>query len=205
MRVVIAFLRSVLPAGSLLLLGAAGGRGLRPRRGAGAERRPADRHARLRRPACCVTAALRRWQGQETVMSLLMRNDAVTHPLRRRLRAEHRRALRRSGSGTAGRLVLLRQRRRGDQGRGRHERASRRSHLVGPPRLEPDRGRARGRRVLPRAVPQRHRRQAPAGARRMRDVAGWRLRAPSPRGCAASASRRRSRRSAAAARRRRCA
>ena len=43
-----------------------------------------------------------------------------------------------------------------------------RSHLVGPPRLEPDRRRARRRRLLPRAVPQRHRWQAAAGPGRMR-------------------------------------
>ena len=44
-----------------------------------------------------------------------------------------------------------------------------RSHLVGPPRLEPDRQRARGRGLVSRAVPERDRRQAPAGARRMRE------------------------------------
>ena len=71
-------------------------------------------------------------------------------------------------AGRAGRLVLLRQRRRSPQGRGRDERASGRSHLVGSARLEPDRRHPRGRRLVPRAVPERHRRQAAAGAHRMR-------------------------------------
>ena len=65
-------------------------------------------------------------------MSLLMRNATRHDPLRRRLRAEHRRPLRRPGKGAAGRLVLLRQRRRGAQGRGRDERPPGRPHLVGP-------------------------------------------------------------------------
>ncbi len=70
-------------------------------------------------------------------------------------------------------------------GSGRDQRASGRSHLVGPPRLEPDRGRARGRRLVPRAVPQRHRRQAPAGAGRMRRrVGGYACTHGRRRGCA---------------------
>ena len=148
-------------------------------------RRAAGRHARLRRADRALAASAPTVHGQETVMSLLMRNATVTHPLRRRLRGERRRPLRRPRRRAAGRLVLLRQRRRGAQGRGRDERASRRSHLVGPARLEPDRGRARRRRLLPRAVPERDRRQAAAGARRMRRADGApcrtvtaRLRAP---------------------------
>ena len=46
---------------------------------------------------------------------------------------------------------------------------------MGPPRLEPDRRRAGRRRVVPRAVPERDRRQAAAGARRMRGRGGLRV------------------------------
>ena len=78
--------------GALALAGCGLGAGTR------AERRAADGHARLRRDD------LRSWSapqvsGQETVMSLLMRNATVEHPLRRRLRAEHRRALGRPANG----------------------------------------------------------------------------------------------------------
>ena len=59
-----------------------------------------------------------------------------------------------------------------------------RSRLVGPPRLEPDRGRPRRRRLLPGAVPQRHRRQAAARAHRMRDRRPATPAPRSPRGCA---------------------
>ena len=94
--------------------------------------------------------------------------DRVT-PVWRRLRAEHRRALRWSEGGQPRDWFYLRQRHRGAQGRGGDERESGRSHLVGPARLDPDRRCAGGRRVLPRAVRERDRRQAPAGAHRMRD------------------------------------
>ena len=139
-------------------------------------------------------------------MSLLMRNATVTT----RYSGGFVQSIDGLSGGqrrrTAGRLVLLRQRRRGAPGRGGHERAPGRSHLVGPPRLEPDRRRARGGRVVSRAVPERARRQAAAGARRMR--ARDRLRVPHRHRAAARrwASPPRSRRSAAAAaRRRRCA
>ena len=111
--------------------------------------------------------------------------------------------------GQPGRLVLLRQRRRGHEGRGGDRRARGRPHLVGPPRLERDRGRAGGRRLLPGAVPARHRRQAPAGARRMRARRRAAPAAPSRRACAALgvpaaiARARRGRRAADAARARR--
>jgi hypothetical protein len=90
-------------------------------------------------------------------MSLLMRNYTVTPASAAASCRASTGSRRRPGSGQARRLVLLRQRGRGEQGRGRHERPPGRSHLVGSPRLEPDRPRPRGRRVVPRAVPQRHR------------------------------------------------
>ena len=119
-------------------------------------------------------------------MSLLDAQLRGQHALRGRLRAEHRRARRRARRRAAGRLVLLRQRRPGSRRGGRHERAPGRPHLVGSPRLEPDRGGARGRRLVSRAVPQRHRRQAAAGARRMRPVAERRVPDGRPTGCARS-------------------
>ena len=81
--------------------------------------------------------------GQETVMSLLERNYQVTTRYGGRFVQSIDGPRGRQRRRPAGRLVLLRQRRRGAEGRGRHERHRRRSHLVGPPRLEPDRGRAR--------------------------------------------------------------
>ncbi len=70
--------------------------GLRPRRRAGAERRAARRSR-----ANSARSAVRSWsaprvRGQETVMSLLMRNASRDDALRRRLRGEHRRHLRRA-------------------------------------------------------------------------------------------------------------
>ena len=106
----------------------------------------------------------------------------------------------------AGRLVLLRQRHRGVQGRGVDERASGRSHLVGLARLERDRRHPRGRRLVPAAVSQRHRRQAPAGARGMRERRRLGVSHGRSRDCARSTCPRRSPRSARArARPRRCA
>ena len=91
-------------------------RRLRPRRGRRADRHQADRSPTTSARHSRARGVLPQVRGQETVMSLLMRNATVTHPLRRRLRAEHRRALRRRSGWAAGRLVLLRQRRQAPKG-----------------------------------------------------------------------------------------
>ena len=125
--------------------------------------------------------------GEETVMSLLMRNCQGHHPLWRRVRAEHRRHSAGSRRRQPARLVLLRQRRRGAKGRGRDD-VHPGDHIWWDlPRLEPDRGRPRRRRLVPGAVPERHRRQAPARADRMRRGDRARLPARSSPGCARSA------------------
>ena len=107
-------------------------------------------------------------RGEETVMSLLMRNATVTTKYGGGFVQSIDGLSGGSGRRTAAGLVLLRQRHRGAQGRGRDERACRRSHLVGSARLEPDRQRARSRGVVSRSVREWDRRQTVAGARRMR-------------------------------------
>ena len=67
----------------------------------------------------------------------------------------------------AARLVLLRERHRGRQRRGRARGACRRSRLVGLPRLERGDARAGGGRLLPGALPARLRGQALSGAARL--------------------------------------
>ena len=104
--------------------------------------------------------------GQDTVLSLLLRNYSV----RTRYGGAFVQGIGGLDGGESGgrpQLVLLRQRGRGSEG-GRGDRRPRgRSHLVGPARLERHRGRAGGGRLLPGAVPRRHRRQAHACPRRM--------------------------------------
>ena len=82
--------------------------------------------------------------------------------LRRRVRRVDRRPRRQL---VAARLVLLRQRDRGDARRRRHLGPPRRPDLVGPARLDRDRLDPGGRRLVPRAVHARHRRPAPARPR----------------------------------------
>ena len=126
------------PRSALVLAARAAGCGL----GAGprADRRAAARHARLRRRRARTAARARRSPAQETVMSLLMRNAPVT--------TRYGGGFVQSIDGLAGGAAKAGSRSTGSttstasqapQGRRRDERAPGRPHLVGPPRLEPDR------------------------------------------------------------------
>ena len=100
-------------------------------------------------------------------MRLLQRNAKVDDALRRRLRAVDRRAVRARRRSSPVDWFFFVNGVEGSQGRGVRARPRRRPRLVGPPRLGGGDGRARRRRLVPRAVPARPRRQAPAGAHRV--------------------------------------
>ena len=133
---------------------------------------PSDRrHPRLRRRADRQLSRRNGFPGSETVMQMLERRFGVS--------TAYGGGFVESIDGHAGglardRLVLLRQRRSRPEGRRRDRRRRRRPHLVGPARLAGHRLDPGGRRLLPRAVPQRHRRQALPDDARVRDpdVAG---------------------------------
>ena len=143
---------------------AAAGCGLGP--GKGRRRRRADGDAGLRDRAG-ASPSLGDVTESDTVMRALERSADDHHPLRRRLRAVDR------GCGSAtrarrlARLVLLRQRGRGDRRRRRLPAARGRVGLVGLPRLgRGDAGAGRGR-LLAAAVRRRLRRQAAPGGGRV--------------------------------------
>ena len=86
-------------------------------------------------------------------MRLLQRNAKVDDPLRRRLRAVHRRARRRASAAAPGRLVLLRQRRRGARAARRRPGCTRATASGGTATTgAPPMRRPRRRRLVPRAV-----------------------------------------------------
>ncbi len=131
-------------------------------------------HPRLRRAGGARhprREGLGRRHGHARAAAQRDRQDA----LRRRVRAGDRRRRRRASRRPPGRLVHLRQRQSHRPGRRRDRRPRRRPAVVGSPRLGPDAGRPRRRRLLPRAVRARRGRQAPAGARRVRRSRGPRL------------------------------
>ena len=142
-----------------------GPRGLRPR---GRATSPTDtrahRHRRLRRHARCERAEAPEVGGEDTVMRAAAAQREGRDALRRRLRAVDRRASA-AGATTGGRSTGSSTSTASTPTRAPAaiRRPRRRPHLVGPPRLGRDAARPGRRRLVPRAVRARHRRQAAAG------------------------------------------
>ena len=123
-------------------------------------RRPTARGSRSRRTSARAAAQLERAGrsrlGDRHAPAAAQREGGDA--LRRRLRPDHRRPRRRARGGRPVDWFFYVNGIEAVEGRGAERAASGRPHLVGPPRLGRRDARARGRRLVPRAVPARHRR-----------------------------------------------